>query len=264
MHLTTVVVIGAAFRIMNILDPSKSIGYSGVRFIVHFAVHFLGQTLVQVFLLLTIGVRLHYDNSKSNGDLVQIDTFLWTMIITGFVIPIAGTLLFFVTHVYWVQEFLVGVFTIVLSMANGPDSEFGDPLDWLRPNDNQKQRLQELKRNINVETLKREAMLMRRKDSSYKILLSFEAPIPVILCVLYTLLFFIFAGFALLHHSGGEDDTPFAPTHGWNIFYYVTLGFYAVLNVYGLLIGLVWLMIIIWSVGILFYPMLYKHNQYPF
>ena len=51
----------------------------------------------------------------------------------GFVTPIAGTMLFFVTHVYWVQEFLVGVFTIVLSIANGPDSEFGDPLDWLRP-----------------------------------------------------------------------------------------------------------------------------------
>ena len=247
-HLTTVVVIGAAFRIMNILveeDPSKSIGYSGVRFIIHFAVHFLGQTLVQALLLLTIGARLHYDNSKSNGDLIQIDAFLWTMIITGFVIPIVGTLLFFVTHVYWVQEFLVGVFTIVLSIANRPDSEFGDPLDWLRPNDSQKQRLQELKRNINVETLKREAMLMRRKDSSYKILLSFEAPIPVILCVLYTVLFFIFSGFALLHHSGGEDDNPFAPTQSWNIFYYVTLGFYAALNVYGLVIGLVWLVVVI-------------------
>ena len=111
-------------------------------------------------------MKLHYDNPESNGDLVQIDGHLWTMIVAGFVIPIAGTMLFFVTLAYWVQEFLVGVFTIVLSIANGPDSEFGDPLDWLRPNDSQKQHLQELKLNTNVEILKHEAALMRRKISS--------------------------------------------------------------------------------------------------
>ena len=214
-HLATVV-IGAGFRIATVLieqDPSKSIGYSGVCFIVHFAVHFLGQALVQVLLLLTIGVKLHYDNPESNEDLVQIDGHLWTMIVARFVIPIAGTMLFLVTLVYWVQEFFVGVFTIVLSISNGPDSEFGDPLDWLRPNDSQKQHLQELKRNTNVETLKHEAALMRRKISSYKILLPFEAPIPIFLCVIYTILFLVFCGFVLIHHSGGEDGTPFAPTH---------------------------------------------------
>lgn len=232
-HAIVLVIIAKAVKTMSKLykeDIVNTMRYSGMGFLVRFWIHFLGQAIIQALMLVSIGALLHFQTSDGH---LTLNVNLWIMIATGLIVPIAGTLIFFSTHVYWVQEFLVGICTTVLSIASGPDSQFGNSLEWLKPSDGQRECLQQLKEDTNLRMLKEEATYIRKRYTSYKVMLPFEAPVPVVLCMIYTLLLSTFVAFAFTQDIAS----------GWNIFFYVTVGIYSIINIYALTIGALWIAI---------------------
>lgn len=224
------VIIAKAIKLMYTLhrdDPENTMKYSGVKFLVRFWIYLLGQVIVQVLVLVTIGAQLHFQTSHVHFTL---NVNLWIMIVTGLLVPIAGTLIFFVTHVYWTQELLIGICTTLFSIAGGSNLQ----LEWLKLSDTQMEFLQQLKGDTDLWMLKREANYIRTRDTSYKVILPFEAPVPICLCIIYTLLLSTFVIFTLTQGS---------PASSWKIFIYVAVGIYSIINIYALVIGFLWIIL---------------------
>ena len=224
------VIIAKAIKLIYTLhrdDPENNIKYSGVKFLVRFWIHFLGQVIVQVLMLVTIGVQLHFQASDVNFTL---NVNLWIMIVTGLFVPIAGTLIFFVTHVYWTQEFLISICTTLFSIASGSNLQ----LEWLKLSDTHLECLRQLKEDTDLRMLKGEANYLCTRDTSYKVILPFEAPVPICFCIIYTLLLSTFVIFALTQGS---------PSSSWKIVIYVTVGIYSIINIYALVIGFLWIIL---------------------
>ena len=227
---TVLVIIAKAIKTMSKLrkdDTANTMRYSGIRFLVRFWIHFLGQAITQALMLVSIGALLPFQTSDGH---LTLNVNLWIMIATGLTVPIVGTLIFFSTHVYWVQEFLIGICTTVLSIASGPDSQFGNPLEWLELSDGQRECLHQLKEGTNLRMLKKEATYIRSRDTRYKVILPFEAPVPIFLCIIYTLLLSAFVVFALIQGTASS----------WNTFLYITVGIYTIVNIYAIIIGFLW------------------------
>ena len=223
------VIIAKAIKLMYTLhrgDPENTMKYSGVKILIRFWIHFLGQVIVQVLMLVTIGAQLHFQASDVQ---FMLNVNLWIMIVTGLLVPIAGTLIFFVTRVYWTQEFLISICTTLFSIASGSNLQ----LEWLKVSDTQMEYLQQLKGDTDLRMLKREANYLRTRGTSYKVILPFEAPVPICLCIIYTLLLSTFVIFALTQGSPSS----------WKIFIYATVGIYSIINIYALVIGFLWIIL---------------------
>ena len=86
---------------------------TGLAFQIYFAVHVFLQMLAQIFMLIAIGAKIHYENRNydPNDPTSQIyaSSYLWYMIIAGYIMPLCGILTFYIVAYYWVQEFPIGL-----------------------------------------------------------------------------------------------------------------------------------------------------------
>lgn len=222
---------------------------SGLKYLGCFLVYFVGQTIVQVLMIITLGVRIgeaKYNGMDGQVELTfHISSFLWTLFVLGLVIPASGTLMYFVTSMYWLQEYLIGICVTVLSVRSGPNAELvQNRVSWLNLNPSEEQHLRQLRETVNLDGLKQEAAHFCNKPTYYKILLPFQSPLLALLCTLYTVLLVAFPVLTLYQTQFEEPSVttiPLSTSSGWQIFYYVSLGVYAVANLHPLAVGLFWI-----------------------
>ena len=77
--------------------------------------HIIAQMTTQVFLIIYIGVRIHVENSTP-GESLNVSWQLWLLIIGGFFLPVLGTVVFFCSVYYVVQDFSLGLYLSLLGL----------------------------------------------------------------------------------------------------------------------------------------------------
>ena len=92
-------------------DPE--IRQSAVRYQLSFCVHTILQMLAQILAYIAIAAKIRYDNRhfyriENTDKSIHVSSFLWYMIIAGYVTPILGHLSFFIVTYHWGQEYPIG------------------------------------------------------------------------------------------------------------------------------------------------------------
>ena len=225
-------------------DPS--ISKSVVWFQTYFFFHILGQMIAQILTLIAIGAKIQYDN-RSCVDVdncsIQISSYLWFMIASGYVLPVCGVLTFFIVTYYWVQEFPIGLCLDVLSLLQMPDAN-----TLFYPNET-KQGFQKkvaiISQKLSSSTLKQQFQAMHNKVSN-KFLFPFQSPVLVVLSIIYGTFQFAFVLCATQAiDDNGQTVTVVLNGGGWIIFYGLSVAFGVLANLYVFAVAAVWVTIIV-------------------
>ena len=151
--------------------------------------HIIGQMITQVFLIIHIGVRIHVENSTP-GESLNVSWQLLLLIIGGFFLPILGTVVFFCSVYYVVQDFSLGLYLSLLGLLERrtfPDAVFeGEGFDVKK----QEELARKLIEEIHYQEVQEEYNKM--KESSLFILdqvgSSYRNPYTVTISLAYSLL----------------------------------------------------------------------------
>ena len=85
---------------------------------IYFFIHVLCQMLTQALMLAVIWVTVDCENPPTDGSnegTLNISPFTWIMIVFGFLLPISGTLTFFISTYGWVRDFPIDFMLNLLS-----------------------------------------------------------------------------------------------------------------------------------------------------
>ena len=207
-------------------DPLKTMKKIATKRFIHFLIHFIGQAIVQIFMLLTVTRRL-------NQDYPNIDGYLWTIVVLAIVIPFVGTLMYFVLNLIWIRQFLFGIVTTLLSMDE-------DSIASLDLDVTQQQRIEQIRNSLDITFLRQEAADLKDHQLIDMFLFPFQSPLVITLCASYTILLLLFLVFSSLAPS--LHSAAFFHPLSWKIFYYISVGLYILLNIHALSVSLYWLM----------------------
>ena len=212
-------------------DSSNYMKKFATKLFVSFLIHLVGQAIVQLFMLLTVTRRLH-------NDYPNIDKYLWTIVVLAIVIPIIGTLMYIVLNTFWIKQFLTGIFTTLLSIDVDSISSLVDVT--------LQQRIEQIKHSLNINSLRQEAAHLKDQRLIDKLLFPFQSPLAIILSASYTVLLLLFPVFTIvkrMHISQASTIvSALGSSLGWKIFYYISVGLYALLNIHALVVSFFWLM----------------------
>ena len=90
-------------------DPVDLKHYSlrAALLLILFLVHVLGQMLSQCIMLAALWTKVSCENSELGKDTIYISPFTWAMIVGSFILPLVGTLTFFIPTYFWMVQFPV-------------------------------------------------------------------------------------------------------------------------------------------------------------
>jgi hypothetical protein len=83
-------------------------------FFIRFLLHVIGQTAVHILCIVSVAMKIQLEGSITSP-------FLWIVMIGGWVIPLMGTISFFIVNYYWVQSLCVDVFIDVVKYLIKPE-----------------------------------------------------------------------------------------------------------------------------------------------
>lgn len=124
-YLVFLVIVAALHSVRKSLAPLRDSGspYSFVRFSFFFVLYHIGQCFIQILMVVMIWVRAYYEPCLSS--------FLWGMIILGYLVPLAANLAFFIPEYYFVEELIIRICTNNGATLNVEYTEKGCYLKWL-------------------------------------------------------------------------------------------------------------------------------------
>ena len=124
------IVAGSMLSLYRIPNNKGATGKDSDTFIlVRFCSHILGQIAVHFMIILAIATKINNENPHltervnmtaevNDGDITA-SPFLVTAIVLGWVVPIAGVMMFFVVNYYWMKEFSIGFWVNMISLLQG-------------------------------------------------------------------------------------------------------------------------------------------------
>ena len=87
-----------------------------ITIIIRFLIHVFMQVCVHMLCLIAVGVKIKQENADNQTDFYLASPFLWYVMLAGWVIPLFGTLSYFMVKYYWFHEFSTGLFLDMISM----------------------------------------------------------------------------------------------------------------------------------------------------
>ena len=203
----------------------KTMAKIATKRFIHFLFHFIGQAIVQLFMLLTVTRRL-------NQDYPNIDGYLWTIVVLAIVIPFVGALMYFVLNLIWIKQLLIGIVTTLLSIDE-------DSIASLDLDVSQQQRIGHIRNSLDITFLRQEAADLKDHQLIDMILFPFQSPLVITLCASYTILLLLFLVFSSLVPS--LHSAAFFHPLSWKIFFYISVGLYILFNIHSLAVIIFWL-----------------------
>ena len=226
---------------------------------IFFLFHVFGQMLTQALMIVAIWSKVQCENSEKIEDAhFFISPLTWSMIALGFVVPIVGTLTFFIPTFYWGQEYPIDFMINFLSALK-------------------KTAISAVKKEAHERTHK--ALKFAENIGKYvvkrnifkKLLFPFVDPVLIAFCIAYDTLLLAFAAFYFIgqYEMLPESDDPtnfrlcslqfnithvtdynyysttyraqitFQPT-GWFLFGAVGIGIANIANIAVIINGLLW------------------------
>ena len=171
---------------------------------------------------------------------IHVSNYLWYMLVSGYVLPVAGFFTFFIVTYYWVQEFPIGLCIDLLSLLQMPGMENVTNLK-----DSSKEHANKMKKIMQyvhfVELKKQFRDLHQRRWLEDKFLYPFKSPVMVILCMLYTALQLAFVICAAVVESE-SGDLEIHPLNGgpWVGFYVASVFIGGIANMYVFTVAFFW------------------------
>ena len=99
--------------------------------LVRFSIHMLSQMIVHLLIVLVVAAKINnenqfIDNSSSNAtsdidddDDINASYFLIASILSGGIVPLAGSAMFFVVNYYWMRQFSISFWVNMISLLQG-------------------------------------------------------------------------------------------------------------------------------------------------
>ena len=120
------VMFGAMFSLLKLPLSEKT---SSSSLLIKFCIHACGQIFVHLSTIVVIGAKINNENviNTSNFSInttdesqdITVSPFLWLSIILGWLLPLAGTIAFFIVNYYWMREFTVDFWLNMVSLLQG-------------------------------------------------------------------------------------------------------------------------------------------------
>ena len=252
-------------KLKKVSDHDEAYSASAIWVQLYFYIHVLGQMLVQILMLISIGAKIQYENRETentaaasgDGASIHISPFLWYMIVAGYILPFLGFLTFFIVTYYWVQEFPIGICLDVLSLLI-PASGSADSIHNIKEEiKGPSEKMSKILKYVNYAALKQDFQGMRGKSwFGVKFAYPFQRPVLVVLCILYFGSQVTFAVSAVLtveldtESRIGELIMKVVVLNGgyWFTFYIAAVVLGILANLYTFIVAVIWLILI----GVLF------------
>ena len=245
----------------------RSITGTTYYFMVYFLIHVTLQMVVQAFMIVVTGREIYEENlhfyNVSNSSFnftdpdselsddscfpVMVSPTLWYMIIATYVLPIFGTVMFFIVGYYWTQTFFIRIFISNFKIVKTPGlvtainlgketSELAGKLESYLP---------KFEGKIQSDFKKLDGVCFCTKFGH-----AFKSPALVIVCIVFLVLNYFFISFGADHDIFAALG-PFAFFHAlsdfaasWSPVYFAgaIVGIFA--NFPSFLVGIAWLVLI--------------------
>lgn len=234
---------------------------TGLVLQIYFAVHVFLQMLAQIFMLIAIGAKIHYENRNYDpndpNSQIYASSYLWYMIIAGYVMPFCGILTFYIVAYYWVQQFPIGLCVDFLKILATPSAnQIFHPQqsakEHMKVNEDILDSLDEPDYSIRDTLLQRlrfpqmseNFRKLRDKGFSDKFAYPFKSPFIVILCIVYAAFQLAFIICAV---RADDSVNPVVLTEGsgWSIFYAIGVIIGIIANLYVFSIASLWVTIVL-------------------
>ena len=202
------VAIGA---IVTILRLPKATGDSmNVSLMIKFCVHVLGQIFVHMIIVLIIGVKINNENIANNNTsmstnddnidhIYKASIFLWLSIGLGWLLPLAGTVAFFIVNYYWLREFSISFWLNMLSLlqrASFADAVFGG--------DRTEDKVLEFIEESDYKIVKKQLVKYASPSWWTKFFYPARVPVAATCGILYDVCLLLFIGSLMLTFSDGK------------------------------------------------------------
>jgi len=234
---------------------------TGLVLQIYFAVHVFLQMLAQIFMLIAIGAKIHYENRNYDpndpNSQIYASSYLWYMIIAGYIMPFCGILTFYIVAYYWVQQFPIGLCVDFLKILATPSAnQIFHPQqsakEHMKVNEDILDSLDEPDYSIRNTLLQRlrfpqmseNFRKLRDKGFSDKFAYPFKSPFIVILCIVYAAFQLAFIICAV---RADDSVNPVVLTEGsgWSIFYAIGVIIGIIANLYVFSIASLWVTIVL-------------------
>jgi len=215
----------------------------GLYYQLYLFVHVALNMLVQIVLIVVIGGKITYDNKQyfdksMYNDQVTTSGHLWCMIVTGYFIPVVGTLTVFTSTFYWIQEFLIGLCLNLVHILELAVSRTSDATS-----------LQEIVDVINTflrtDRLKEDYQSLKRKKIIVKCLYPLRTPTVVVISLSYAALVLAFVISAGVSTIEGSLSIQILNGGGWVACYILAILLLLAANLYTTLIACIWVVAIL-------------------
>ena len=170
--------------------------------LVRFSAHMIGQIFVHLFVVLAVAAKINNENPVTtnmnnvtndlhmddDGD-INVSYFLIIAIITGGIVPLAGSGMFFIVNFYWMRQFSVTFWVNMISLLQGEsfaEAVFGGE------GVSSKDKAREFVQNSQFSKIKKE--LKKYKSPTLFSKLCFPARVPglIAVCLLFNALLITF------------------------------------------------------------------------
>ena len=233
---------------------------TGKWFSEYFLIHMLLQMILQILIIIAISGKFQYENRNYERDqTIHISSYLWFMLVFGYILPLCGQVSFFVVNFYWVREFLIKFYIQILSVLSCPDATALFFPKEARPenNDNgEKEKSEELQckwrqvmQHVNsIDPVNSRALVIKHFKEmdnqsffKYKLGFPFRNPMLIIMSIIYSALQLAFMISATQNTL--EENTILAGGD-WTIFYIFTIIIGNIANVYIFCVAYYWILMI--------------------
>ena len=182
--------------------------------LIRFSVHMIGQIIVHVMIVLVVAAKINNENpalvsmmtngTLNNGTSVSMEdddsdinasVFLIVAMVTGGIVPLVGSVMFFLTNYYWMRQFSISFWVNMISLLQGEsfaEAVFGGE------GVSSKEKAREFVQQSQFSKVKKE--LKKFKSPTIFTKLRFPTQIPglVFIGILYNALFLTFIGSLML------------------------------------------------------------------
>ncbi len=221
-------------------QTKSSISSRGLYYQAYLVVHAAFQMVIQISIFIAVGGKVAYDNRQfldksAYNDNVFISGHLWCMILTGYFIPIFGTLTGFATTFFWAQEFFIGLcidLATILKINTINYSEDKDLLDGVN-------------KFLSINSLIKDYHILRKKKIWKKCLYPFRTPTVVALSITYAALASAFIISGGISSNQGPLESQILNGSAWIVSYIFTIILLVAGNVYTIFIALFWTTVMI-------------------
>ena len=203
--------------------------FQGILFILTFALYMLGILILQALMIAVIGGRYHHDHTAGKG---KISGQLWYMMVSGYLTPLFGMIIFFVVHHFWTMKLPVD---LVYDFVKVLQTE-GVETDNTKRGEEELTKVEQILKYIGEEQFKEDYHKFQQTDCITKVGHPFSSPLHIIVISFYSAMLFVFCLCSLI---GG-------PLNGaWLLFYFLAGFIGTIVNIYALAVFFTWLWFII-------------------